>query len=116
MNEPTPRSNASTPPAASGSRLHGFGLFWLILVASWIAIVIVGSALSALGIDGYGWLAVLGLLPWGAEIGAIIWFANHGSTQTAQGIAFGFLSLIGVALLLVAACFGFFIFSGANFH
>ncbi len=53
-----------------------------------------------------------GLLPWIAPLVLAIWLGTKGKTRTAQGIAFGFLSLFGVGLLLVAACFGIIALNG----
>ena len=117
-----------TPPELAagnrGSRWRGFGLFWLILVVGWVVAVLAALLLSELfpgfssGDYGFGFMGmtVLMLLPWLAELVIGIRLAIKGKTQTALGMLFGFLSLFGVGLLLVAACFGFFILSGESFH
>ena len=102
----------ATGPDPRGSRWAGFGLFWLILVGGNLLLGVLGYALSSLG--GYfgGLFSLFGLLPWLAELGVGIWLAAKGKTRTAQGVLFGFLSLIGLGLLFVAACFGIIAMNG----
>lgn len=111
MNEPNPPIDPQQPDPR-GSRWLGFGLFWLILVGGGIVSGIIVSAAGmlfhAVGL-AYG---LAGLLPWIAPLVLAIWLAGKGKTRTAQGIAFGFLSLFGVGLLLVAACFGIIALNG----
>jgi Kef-type K+ transport system membrane component KefB len=57
---------------------------------------------------------LLCLLPWIAMIWLIIHFAKKNQRRTALGIGVGIASIIGVTLLLVAACFG--LLSNTNFH
>jgi hypothetical protein len=116
MNVPNPSHDPQPDPR--GSRWLGFGLFWLILVGGGVLAGIVVSAASMLfhgiGAGGLGMgLVSLGwLLPWVGPLVVAIWLANKGKTRTAQGIAFGFLSLFAAGLLLVAACFGIFALGG----
>ncbi|GAA5009059.1 hypothetical protein FNZ56_02720 [Pseudoluteimonas lycopersici] len=115
MNVPNPPD--SPQPDPRGSRWLGFGLFWLILVGggmvSGIIVSAAGMLFHGLGL-AYG---LAGLLPWIAPLVLAIWLANKGKTRTAQGIAFGFLSLFAVGLLLVAACFGILALGGfGNWH
>ena len=107
MNEPTPPVDPRHPDPR-GSRWLGFGLFWLSLVGGGILAGIVGAIMGTLLHYGAAGpvFALAGLLPWIAPLVLAIWLANKGKTRTAQGIAFGFLSLFAVGLLLVAACFG----------
>ena len=111
MNDPNP-SSVLQQADPRGSRWLGFGLFWLILVGggivSGIIISAAGMLFNAVGL-AYG---LAGLLPWIAPLVLAIWLANKGKTRTAQGIAFGFLSLFAAGLLLVAACFGIFALGG----
>lgn len=101
-----------------GSRWAGFGLFWAILVGGNVLLGLLGVGFGGLlGFGGYGGIlgglaSLLGLLPWLAELGVGIWLASKGKTRTAQGILFGFLGLIGLALLFVAACFGIIAMNG----
>lgn len=105
-----------TGPDARGSRWAGFGLYWLILIGGSLLVGVLGYAASfvdGLFIGAFGGLfSLFGLLPWLAELGVGIWLASKGKTRTAQGILFGFLSMIGLALLLVAACFGIIAMNG----
>lgn len=118
MNEPIPSANPQQPDPR-GSRWLGFGLFWLMLVGGGLVSGILASVVSTLFPYGAAGpvLALAGLLPWIAPLVLAIWYANKGKTRTAQGIAFGFLSLLAVGLLLVAACFGILALGGfGNWH
>jgi len=111
MNAPNPSDDPQSD--ARGSRWLGFGLFWLILIGGGIVIGIASTAFGMLSHGlGVGLVSLGWLLPWIAPLVVAIWFANKGKTRTAQGIAFGFLSLFAVGLLLVAACFGIFFLGG----
>jgi hypothetical protein len=124
MNAPNPPGNPQQPDPR-GSRWLGFGLFWLVIVGGNLAIgilvAVLGGLAGRIGADrfgfGFGLVSFGGLLPWIGALVLAIWLANKGKTRTAQGIAFGFLSLFGVGLLLVAACFGILFLGGAgNWH
>ena len=117
MNLPNPSD--APQPDPRGSRWRGFGLFWLTLVGGSMLSGIVASIMGTVlhyGVAGPVF-ALAGLLPWIAPLVLAIWLANKGKTRTAQGIAFGFLSLFAVGLLLVAACFGILALGGfGNWH
>lgn len=120
MNEPdspyeAPSAQIDPQPAkpdGRGSRWAGFGLFWLILIGGNLLLGMLGYAMSSLGSYFGSLFSLFGLLPWLAELGVGIWLASKGKTRTAQGILFGFLGLIGLALLFVAACFGIIAMNG----
>jgi hypothetical protein len=111
MNDPNPHDTTQESDPR-GSRWLGFGLFWLILVGGGIVSGIIASAAGMLFHAAGLAYGLAGLLPWIAPLVLAIWLANKGKTRTAQGIAFGFLSLFGVGLLLVAACFGIIAMNG----
>ncbi|HET8942609.1 MAG TPA: hypothetical protein VFN13_11555 [Rudaea sp.] len=71
----------------------GFGLAWLIVVVGHI-LLISRSAMMTL------------FLPELATIILAIVMAAQGKSRTATGICIGLATMFGVALLLVAACFG----------
>lgn len=106
------------PPDARGSRWAGFGLFWLVIVGGgFVTMLLVRPLSSLLGI--YGPVYLLGTAaPWLAALALGIGYASKGKTRTAQGLLFGFLSLVGLALLFVAACFGIIAMNGGlgNMH
>jgi hypothetical protein len=110
MNDPNPY-NAPQTPDPRGSRWLGFGLFWLAMVGGGIVSGILVSVADMLHF-ATPMFALAGLLPWIAPLVLAIWLANKGKTRTAQGVAFGFLSLFAVGLLLVAACFGIIALNG----
>jgi len=115
MNVPNPSNDPQPDPR--GSRWLGFGLFWLILIGGGMVAGIVASAASMLFHGATLVFSLATLLPWIAPLVVAIWLANKGKTRTAQGIAFGFLSLFAVGLLLVAACFGILALGGfGNMH
>lgn len=118
MNVPDPSDAPQSDPR--GSRWLGFGLFWLILIGGGMLAGIVASAAGVLfhgigaGGIGIGLMSLSWLLPWVGPLVVAIWLASKGKTRTAQGIAFGFLSLFAVGLLLVAACFGILALGGSG--
>ena len=57
---------------------------------------------------------LLALLPWIAMVWLIVHFRKTNQPRTALGVGVGIGSILGVLLLLVAACFG--LLSNANFH
>ena len=111
MNDPNPH-NIVQEGDPRGSRWLGFGLFWLALIGGGMVSGIIASAAGMLFHGAAPLFALAGLLPWIAPLVLAIWLANKGKTRTAQGIAFGFLSLFAVGLLLVAACFGIIALNG----
>lgn len=102
----------STPPTSEnrGSLGLGIGLAWACLIAGYtVSSVIAGVMYEVVPPDLRNPVAILAvLLPWLVMIGLIVWLATRGMTRTATGIAVGIGSILGVALLLVAACFGLF--------
>ena len=117
---PAPPPAAPQPGAANptGSLGLGIGLAWACLIGGYIAVALIATMVfSALGgsSDAAAVIAMLSTLaPWIAMLVLAIWFAKNGQSRTALGIGVGFASILGVLLLLVAACFG--ILSTANFH
>jgi hypothetical protein len=57
---------------------------------------------------------LLFLLPWASDDLVDRAFQKNQPAATALGVGVGIASIIGVVLLLVAACFG--LLSNANFH
>lgn len=116
MNEPTPYvppSAPSVPPPdpSRGSLLVGFLLGWAVLVGGYVVfgfLVAILAQLGGSGVDGVmSAVYVLGgSLPWVAIIGLIVWFAAKNKPRSALGVALAIVSMVGLALLLVAACFG----------
>lgn len=111
----------STPPAANpnGSLGAGIAIAWACLIGGYIAVSIMASVVfSVLNGVNSGLGAVIALLlcllPWIAMIVLIVHFAKNNKPRTALGVGVGIGSIIGVLLLLVAACFG--LLSNANFH
>jgi len=98
------------PPENRGSLGLGIGLAWACLIAGYtVSSVIAGVMYEAFPPDLRNAVAILAvLLPWLLMVGLIVWLSTRGMTRTAIGIAAGIGSIFGVALLLVAACFGLF--------
>ena len=105
------------PPAASANGSLGVGVLiaWACLLGGYIGVGIVVALLSGASSSlAATLLPLLALTPWILMIVFAIRFATRGQSRTAAGIGVGFASIMGVALLLVAACFG--LLSNANFH
>jgi hypothetical protein len=118
MNSPIENPDQLPPPPSpdKGSMLIGFFVGWGVLVAS---IVVAGAVIAGVGAM-MNWNSasmviaqLIGLLPIASMIGLVIWYAQRGKTRSALGVAATFGSLLALALLLVAACFG--LMSGTNF-
>ena len=121
MSEMPAQSTPPTQPAASssGSLGAGIALAWACLIGGYFVVGVMASlvfsVMNAVNSDLGAVIAVLlCLLPWIAMIALIVYFAKKNQPRTALGIGVGIGSIIGVLLLLVAACFG--LLSGTNFH
>jgi hypothetical protein len=100
--KPTP-SHAATPQEDRGSLGAGIGLAWAIaVVGNTFCAALMASLLGRHG----DWVVSLWLLPYLAIIGLAIFLYRKGKPRTGQGLMLGLLSMIAVAVLLVAACFG----------
>jgi len=116
---PTPPPAAPSAANANGSLGFGIALAWACLIGGYIIVgvfaSVIFSLLNGVNSDLGPWLAALiALLPWIAMIFLIVHFSKLGQNRTALGVGVGIGSIIGVLLLLVAACFG--LLSNANFH
>jgi hypothetical protein len=102
----------STPPNVvvqnRGSLALGIGVAWACLVVGYVVVVVIASALGTIGAGEVAVYGILALSPWIAMIIFIIRFASIGKSRTALGVGIGIVTIIAVALLLVAACFGLF--------
>jgi hypothetical protein len=118
---PSAQNAPATAPAPDprGSLGLGIALAWACLIGGYFVVSIVSGVifgiLRAADSDAAVWLAVLlALLPWVAMIALVVWFAKNDKPRTALGVSVGIASILGVVLLLVAACFG--LLANANFH
>lgn len=106
-------------PKANGSLGLGIALAWACLIGGYVVVAAVAGLVfnmtRGLNSDVGAALAIgLSTLPWVAMLAFIVYFVVHDKPRTAIGIAVGFASIVGVGLLLIAACFG--LFATANFH
>jgi hypothetical protein len=104
----TPPPIQSTPH--TGSLGLGIGLAWVCLIGGYtVSSAIAGAMMQLAPQDIRNTLVIFAvLLPWLLMISLIVWMVGRGQTRTAAGIGVGIASIFGVALLLVAACFGLF--------
>jgi hypothetical protein len=100
-------------PTAGGSLGAGVGFAWAVVVGGYIVSFILVAATGDL--SNGGTFVFFLLLPWLAVIALAVFFALRDRPRTAIGIVIGIASIIAVALLLVAACFGLIGMSG-GFH
>jgi hypothetical protein len=106
-------------PDPRGSLGKGIAIAWAVLIGGY---VVIGSVIGALvtttrQFDGdlANALAIGAIfVPWLAMIALIIRYAAKNQPRTAAGIGVGMASIVGVVLLLIAACFG--LLSSTNFH
>jgi hypothetical protein len=104
----TPQPPAAKPESR-GSLGLGIALAWAALIGGYTLVAFLASALSSVIRNGGDvTIAMFMLAPWVLMLVLIIWFATKNQQRTALGIAVGIASIIAVALLLVAACFGLF--------
>ena len=116
---PTP---AKKPDADKGTVLSGFFIGWgLIIGISLITIFIVSVLINiASATNGgndviYQAIALISfLIPIAIIISAMVWFGKKGKSKTVKGIGAAIISLIALAILLVAACFGILAMSGGG--
>lgn len=112
MNDPLPASRPPPPTEKRGSLLLGVGCAWATLIVGYAVAAALIGVFSDLSNDAA--VLFLLLLPWLGMTALIIWFAMRGRSRSAIGVVIGIASIIAVALLLVAACFG--IFAASGFH
>lgn len=122
MNTPYEAPAAPPPPEqnpARGSLMFGFILGWGALLGSYALMAVFIGTMSALGAGGAlgGLLGLFtGTLPWISLLGLIVYFAVKNKPRSALGVVLAIASMIGVVILLVAACFGMLAFSGNGWH
>lgn len=103
MSTPTPLAPKSD---SRGSLGLGIALAWGALVGGYA--LVASLAVRSGGNYSDAAVAALVLAPWALMLSLIVFFATKGQPRTALGIGVGIASIIAVALLLVAACFGLF--------
>ena len=120
MNDPiTPPPPAPAPasPNPLGSFWLGFWLAWGALFAGYTVVVSFLASIASMvrggGVPDEVWI-FLALCPWLLIVGMIVAFSAKGKTQTAKGVAIGLASILGIGLLLFAACFT--LLSNTSFH
>ena len=86
---------ASTAPAPRGSKLVGFGLAWLVMIACCGAEVLIVAPLS----HSPSFLPLFSL-PWILAILLAIAFVATGRTRTAIGIAIGLATVLLACVVL----------------
>jgi hypothetical protein len=128
MNTPeSPYQAPASPPGppvkdtARGSLLLGFLLGWAAVFGGYVVLGSLAALLvNVVGNDGnnvlFMLLPLLYALPWALVLGLIVWFAVKNQPRSALGVVLAIASMIGLAILLVAACFGIFALSGGGWH
>ena len=117
--EPISPPPTSPQPADNGSLLAGFLLGWAAMIAGVVVNGLLWSLQSSLGLPGTNIVFLgLGSLPLVAMIALAIWFSSRGKSRSTLGVLMAFGSMIGLVLLLVAACFGLIAANGGlgNMH
>jgi hypothetical protein len=119
MNEQaTPTPNVAPPsPPPRVSIWPGFWLAWAALIGGYMVTFGILSTFATVfrggGVPDGVWI-LIGLSPWLLIVGLIVWSGATGRPQLAKGVAIGLASIIGIGLLLFAACFG--LLATSNFH
>jgi hypothetical protein len=91
-------------PQGQGSLLPGVACAWGMLIGGYALAIALLNIGTGNGNDGA--IVLLLALPWLGMLGLIVWFATTGRPRSALGVLVGIGTIIGVGLLLVAACFG----------
>jgi len=125
MNDPiAPQPPPHSPPPAPTTAPNPLGSFWLGFWLAWGALfagyTLVVSFLASIanmvrggGVPHAVWI-FLAFCPWLLILALIVVFAAKGKPLTAKGVAVGLASILGIGLLLFAACFG--ILMNTSFH
>jgi hypothetical protein len=112
--------NAGLPqrpePPEGGSLWAGFGLGWLVIVGGYglLWMIAVSGVINRVPSILYSIFPLSWPLPWLAFAGLVVMFSVRNKPRSIKGMFLALASMVGLALLLVAACFGFFSLSG--FH
>ena len=110
MNSAPARIGTSPP---GGSIWVGFGIGWLVFVLGHAVIWTFWMAMySRLSRVPDALMILIWLAPWLTMLGLAVMFSVQGKSRIGVGIALAVASILGLLLLLVAACFGLFAFSG----
>lgn len=110
---PTPKD-----PNYRGSILKGLILGWVVVVGGYMVLGALAAGLGSTGLfntDAGGMLLVLlGLVPWLGLVAWLVYYAANGEPRTAGGFGLAVVSMVAVAVLLVAACFT--LLAGTSWH
>lgn len=98
---PGPFAPDPSAPKKQGSLAGGIGLAWAVMVGGELV-------LGSLGVTYW-------LVPPIAVVVLAVVLLTQGQTRTGRGVLLGLASIVAVALLLVAACFGL-VMSGGGLH
>jgi hypothetical protein len=99
-----------SPPTPNplGSFWLGFWLAWGALFGGYTLVVSFLASIANMvrggGVPDEVWI-FLAFCPWLLILALIVWFAAQGKTRTAKGVAVGLASIVGIGVLLFAACF-----------
>ena len=116
---PTPPKK---PDGEKGTAVIGFFIGWSLIIGSslitiFIVSVLINIASATSGGNDviYQAIALISfLIPIAIIISAMVWFGKKGKSKTVKGIGAAIISLIALAILLVAACFGILAMSGGG--
>jgi hypothetical protein len=95
MSTPEEILSSTVPPVPRGSRLLGFGLAWLVMIASYVIEIFTVDLLPQPPV-----FVPLFSAPWVLAILLAIAFMATGRTRTAVGIAIGLATVLVVCVVL----------------
>ncbi len=98
--------------------MSGFVLGWVAMIAGVICNVLFWMLQTNFNSPSLGFIGLgLGSLPMLAMIALLILFSNQGKPRAVKGVLLAFASMVGLAVLLMAACFGLIAMNGGlNMH
>jgi hypothetical protein len=117
MNEPAGQAPPPAPPPAPRppAATRPEGSFALGYVGGGVAMLLVLLATGGMIAAAPTFSAAFLLLPPAAFVGLLVFAVGHG-TRTRKGLLAMLLTFIGLLVLLIAACFGYFAIHPLNIH
>jgi hypothetical protein len=112
-----PASRVASVPGG-GSLLKGLILGWVVVVGGYVLLGMVAAALGSMGAfetgGGEMLLVLFGLAPWIGLVALLVYYISKNEPRTAGGFGLAVVTMVAVAVLLVAACFA--LLAGTNWH
>lgn len=111
-----PPASRVAPAPGGGSLLKGLILGWVIVVGGYVLLGMVAAGLGSMGAFNTGGgemlLVLFGIAPWLGLVALLVYYIANGEPRSAGGLGLAVVTMVAVAVLLIAACFALFASSG----